>query len=350
VIPAPGARRWSPGDPFLHLLSTSTGGDGVETHFGMREFRYHAATGRAYLNDEPCFLRGSNVDFQEFLETPKRARLPWDRTFVRRLLVEVPKRLNWNFLRFSGGPAPDFWYGLADEAGLLVEDELQIESSRPIEPVSAPFELSILERMPAAAYGGSVDGSEYFMAAVGRNLVTKDAAPEARREEAPYLLGALIEHRRARREAAGVLYFYYLAAGSPENGACDAFLDIEKLSLEPRFEDSARNAFSPVGVCLDFWRQKVAPGSELLVPVVVVNDLRSVEAGKITISFLAPGGEGPPLAEASREFSVPPFGKATYRLAIHSPVQVGQVLLRAKLERSSGGDPVVSQRKLEVKS
>jgi beta-galactosidase/beta-glucuronidase len=40
TIPIPGAHLWSPEDPFLYVVETSTGGDAVRTLFGMREFRF----------------------------------------------------------------------------------------------------------------------------------------------------------------------------------------------------------------------------------------------------------------------------------------------------------------------
>ena len=46
----PNARLWSPEDPHLYTLETSTGGDSVTTRFGMREFHFDTPTKRAYLN------------------------------------------------------------------------------------------------------------------------------------------------------------------------------------------------------------------------------------------------------------------------------------------------------------
>jgi hypothetical protein len=42
---------------------------------------------------------------------------------VRKLLVELPKRLHWNSFRFCIGPVPDRWLEIADEAGLLIQNE-----------------------------------------------------------------------------------------------------------------------------------------------------------------------------------------------------------------------------------
>jgi hypothetical protein len=123
-IALPGARLWSPEDPFLYVLKTTTGGDSAETRFGVREFRFDTPTRRAWLNGKPYFLRGSNITLHRFFEDPKCGRLPWDETWVRKLLAEIPKKqMHWNSFRFCIGPAPEFWFDVADEAGLLIQNE-----------------------------------------------------------------------------------------------------------------------------------------------------------------------------------------------------------------------------------
>jgi hypothetical protein len=125
------ARPWSPEDPFLYVLDTVTGGDSLATRFGMREFRYDTATKRAYLNGRPYFLRGSNVTLHRFLEDPESGTLPWDEAWVRRLLVDIPRRMGWNAFRFCIGPVPDRWLEIADEAGLLVQNEFFVWTGDP---------------------------------------------------------------------------------------------------------------------------------------------------------------------------------------------------------------------------
>ena len=126
TISLPKARLWSPEDPFLYVLESSTGGDSVDTRFGMREFRFDTATKRAFLNGRPYFLRGSNVTLHRFFEDPKVGGLPWDESWVRKLLIDTPKKMNWNTFRFCIGPVPDMWMDIADEAGLLIQNEFFI--------------------------------------------------------------------------------------------------------------------------------------------------------------------------------------------------------------------------------
>lgn len=120
-IPKPSL--WSPERPFLYVLDSSTGGDSASTRFGMREFRFDTATRRAYLNGSVYFMRGSNITLHRFFEDPKAGALPWNEKWVRKLLAEIPKQLHWNTFRFCIGPVPDFWLDVADEAGLLIQNE-----------------------------------------------------------------------------------------------------------------------------------------------------------------------------------------------------------------------------------
>lgn len=130
-IAIPNATLWSPENPFLYVLDSSTGGDTVSTRFGVREFRFDTPTKRAYLNGKPYFLRGSNITLHRFFEDPDAGSLTWDETWVRKLLAEIPKKMSWNFFRFCIGPVPDKWLDIADEAGLLIQNEFFIWTGHP---------------------------------------------------------------------------------------------------------------------------------------------------------------------------------------------------------------------------
>ena len=123
TVTVPGARLWSPESPNLYVLETATGGDTATTRFGMREFRFDTATKRAYLNGHVYFMRGSNITLHRFFEDPLSGTLPWNETWVRKLLVEISHEMHWNSFRFCIGPVPDRWLEIADEAGLLIQNE-----------------------------------------------------------------------------------------------------------------------------------------------------------------------------------------------------------------------------------
>lgn len=122
-IAIPAAKLWTPEQPNLYLLESGTGGDTASTRFGMREFHFETATKRAYLNGRPYFMRGSNITLHRFFEDPKSGVLPWDEKWVRKLLIDIPKEMHWNSFRFCIGPVPDKWFDIADEAGLLIQNE-----------------------------------------------------------------------------------------------------------------------------------------------------------------------------------------------------------------------------------
>ncbi len=132
VVPIPNAHLWSPSDPFLYELDTRTSGDELATRFGMREFHFDTVTQRAYLNGRPFFMRGSNIAINRFYEDPQSGTLPWNDAWLHRLLVDIPRQLHWNAFRFTLGPPPDRWLELADENGLLIEDEYPIWTGSPL--------------------------------------------------------------------------------------------------------------------------------------------------------------------------------------------------------------------------
>jgi len=131
VIDLPDQHLWSPDDPFLYLLEASTGGDCSVGRFGMREFHYDTRTQRAYLNNKIIYLRGSNIVINEFYEDSLCKNLPWNDKWVRRLLRDIPKSLYWNSFRFCLGPPPEKWFDIADEAGLLIQNEFFLWGEKP---------------------------------------------------------------------------------------------------------------------------------------------------------------------------------------------------------------------------
>ncbi|HNQ87808.1 MAG TPA: discoidin domain-containing protein [Verrucomicrobiota bacterium] len=125
TVPIEGCRLWSPDDPFLYSVTVRTRGDEFTTRFGMREFGFDPASRRAVLNGKPYFLRGSNVTLYRFFEDSERGALPWDDDWVRTLHQRV-KAMHWNCLRYCIGLAPERWYDIADEEGVLIQNEFPI--------------------------------------------------------------------------------------------------------------------------------------------------------------------------------------------------------------------------------
>jgi hypothetical protein len=134
TVPVPEAVLWSPENPFLYLLETSTGGDTRSTRFGMREFGFDHAARLPMLNGKVCYLRGASITLHRFFGDPKSGGLPWNEAWAREFLEGIPRRMNWNAFRICIGPAPQQWLDIADEAGLLLQWEFPIWSDREATP------------------------------------------------------------------------------------------------------------------------------------------------------------------------------------------------------------------------
>jgi len=125
-ISVPEFTNWTPDQPFLYvakatLKTEKATSDEIGKQFGMRDFTRKGKF--FYLNGEKIILRGTNVTLQRFFEDPDCSNLVWDKEWVKKLLVDYPKQLNWNMMRICVGIAPDFWYDIADEYGLLFQNE-----------------------------------------------------------------------------------------------------------------------------------------------------------------------------------------------------------------------------------
>ncbi len=119
---------WSPDSPFLYEVDariqnlTSTF-DQCTTTFGMREFR--VSGGDLLLNGKKILLRGGNIAFHRFLSDADRGTLPWNLEWVKKLLIDIPKAHNFNFFRNHLGQMYNRWYDIADEHGMLLQNEWQ---------------------------------------------------------------------------------------------------------------------------------------------------------------------------------------------------------------------------------
>jgi hypothetical protein len=126
-IPIDACHLWSPEDPFLYALEADSGTDRFQSRFGMREVRFDPNTGRAMLNGKTYFMRGSNITLYRFFEDDECNDLPWRKDWVR-LLHQRVKEMHWNCLRYCIGFPPEAWYDVADELGILIQDEFPIWS------------------------------------------------------------------------------------------------------------------------------------------------------------------------------------------------------------------------------
>jgi len=125
-IPISEPHPWSPDDPFLYsaeirVLEGDKDSDSGKYHFGMRDFQRRGKY--FYLNGKKTFLRGTNITLHRFFEDPDCGDLAWNREWVKKLLIENSKELHWNAMRICVGIVPDSWYDIADEYGLMFQNE-----------------------------------------------------------------------------------------------------------------------------------------------------------------------------------------------------------------------------------
>ena len=124
-IPITNCKLWSPEHPNLYALTTKSDNDQLETRFGMREFHFDRETKVPTLNNRPYYLRGTSVPFFRYIENPYRKGEVWDEEWVRTVFKRF-KEMNWNTVRFHVGPAQSLWYRIADEEGMVIQDEYAV--------------------------------------------------------------------------------------------------------------------------------------------------------------------------------------------------------------------------------
>ncbi len=177
------------------------------------------------------------------------------------------------------------------------------------------------------------------------NLAGEEAPPAKLFPLAARLLAAETEFWRCRRQAAGVLHFCGLGYSRPDGQTSDNWLDVKHLVWEPEFYHYVRDAFAPVGLMVDFAKERVLAGSKpTQVPVVVINDLEEPWHGPVILR-LKRGGHLE--AEMKQECHLEPCGQNTLKFEVKWPTQTGPYTLEAELvgvERT----PVRSLRDTEV--
>ncbi len=155
--------------------------------------------------------------------------------------------------------------------------------------------------------------SERFYEAVPR-MINGPYTRDEYREAYAYVGSVLTEFWRAHRIYSGVQHFTYITS-SPVTS--DNFIDLRELTLEPRWERYASDAFAPVAVHLDFWDEDFA-SREVDVPLIVINDTPLPRP--VDIELLAVDVDGTVLQRSLVErVEIPALGEATETMAIRVP-------------------------------
>lgn len=130
AVPLENCRLWTPEDPFLYEVEVSVIAGAVTTdtqtnRFGMRSFAFDPHSKLPLLNGKPYYLRGTNICIDRFFEDPLRGDKPWREAWVRNVIRSF-RGMNWNSARYCIGFPPEMWYRIADEEGLLIQDEFPV--------------------------------------------------------------------------------------------------------------------------------------------------------------------------------------------------------------------------------
>ena len=122
VLALPGARRWSPEDPYLYDLEVRAGTDVVRSYAGIRSFGLGpdaAGFPRLLLNGEPYFHAGV-LDQGYWSDGGYTA--PSDEALVHD--IATMKRLGFTMLRKHIKIEPLRWYHHCDRLGMLVWQDM----------------------------------------------------------------------------------------------------------------------------------------------------------------------------------------------------------------------------------
>jgi hypothetical protein len=448
-IPIRDCKLWSPESPFLYELDVEGSADSTTTRFGMRTFKLDPATGHAVLNGHQYFLRGTNVTFYRFSEDSQRGDKPWRDEWVRRLYKSF-RDMHWNAVRFSIGFPPESWYRIADEEGILIQDEFPIWTQQepgthdtdelanefrewmeerwnhpsvviwdasnethdpaiapairrvrdldgshrpwdngwntPIDPGDSdevhpynfifgpdqPFRMYRLARDPGTKAGLLIDqpyqaeklkrSNPLMLNEYGGLWLNRDGTPTTLSQPIyDYLLGPsgtvaqrrhlyardmaeLTEFFRAHRKAAAVMQFSALGYSRADGQTSDDYIDVEKLTRDPEFYESMRNAFAPVGLMVDTWAEDYKPGSTQEFPVLLVNDLDQDWKGDVRFRLLE--GENV-LREKVEHTGIDRWGTSKVSFTLGIPQAPGKYRVEATLLSTPDG-PVHSVREFEV--
>ncbi|HON90920.1 MAG TPA: glycoside hydrolase family 2 TIM barrel-domain containing protein [Sedimentisphaerales bacterium] len=186
---------------------------------------------------------------------------------------------------------------------------------------------------------------------VYEKLLGPNSTTEQRRALYAKYLAAKTEFWRAHRACAGVLHFCglgYSRSGDkprPEGGATsDHFIDMERLKFEPLFEKYLRDAFSPVGIMLDYWGQDLTAGREVQIKAIAINDTYETWQGTLRLRLTK---NGKTVVWREIPCTIEALGRRDLSGALTVPSEPGDYLMTGELI-ARGDKPICSVRDAKV--
>lgn len=128
ILPCDKLKCWTPGkegNPQLYELKVVVEEKRQNllavksTTFGYRQIETQGRD--VLLNGQRIFFRAENIAFPRALN--RWASVMFDEKWVRHFLREAVHTYNFNYLRFHLGHAYSLWYRIADEEGIMLQDE-----------------------------------------------------------------------------------------------------------------------------------------------------------------------------------------------------------------------------------
>jgi hypothetical protein len=130
------------------------------------------------------------------------------------------------------------------------------------------------------------------------------------------------------------LHFTALGYGRPDGQTCDHWIDLKNLTWEPQFYKYVRDAFSPIGLMIDFWDDKIKKGADNPFPVIVINDLEEEWKGTVVLRILE---NDEVVIEETRDITVGSFGQNTVSFTTGGDLEEGKYTIEVSLVNTPYG-------------
>ncbi|MFZ4724758.1 MAG: glycoside hydrolase family 2 TIM barrel-domain containing protein [Paludibacter sp.] len=191
------------------------------------------------------------------------------------------------------------------------------------------------------------DGSPTTLSdSIFANLFPEANTPEKRLETYSKMLAMKTEYWRTNHKSAGVFEFCSLGYSRtivPRGQTSDHFSDVKNLIYEPNFLKYMKPAFSPVGIMIEFWDEKVNAGKLYEINVNLINDTYQKWTGSVKLSLIYPDKS---IKTQSLPAEMEALGKMTNKFQLEMPEIKGNYMLEAEI--LVGNQPVKSVREFVV--
>ena len=147
-------------------------------------------------------------------------------------------------------------------------------------------------------------------------------------------MAAITEFFRAHRQAAAVMHFCGLGYSRPDGQTSDDWIDVDKLTWDPDFYKYVGDAFAPVGLMLDVWKDEFPAGKTQEFPVIIFNDLEKAWKGNVRLRL---SNRVATILEKTLPAKVAGYGTTKLAFTLDIPVQPATYQAEVTLSDSPTG-------------